>query len=206
MKPVMYLIPNGSSLEGQPDHLGNIIGPRTGGLRPIKEGRRWAADNDAYHGKFTEQGFLKHLKRLEPYRTTCLFVALPDVVADPHATLKLYYPWRARVHALGFPVAWVAQNGATTIPDGCDAVFIGGTTEWKLGSEALRLCQQTKERGLWLHMGRVNSKLRSNIAAQMGVDSVDGTKMVYVGREAGAKLADDWMVSAKGAAKQQRLL
>lgn len=202
----MYLIPSSSSLEGHPEHIGNIVGPRVGGLRPLKEGRRWAADNDAYHGRFTEEAFLRHLKRLEPYRQTCLFVALPDIVADPNGTLELLQIWRPQVQALGFPVAWVAQDGATQVPDGCDAVFIGGTTDWKLGSDALHLCQQAKSRGLWLHLGRVNSKLRSNIAAQMGVDSVDGTKVVFIGKEAGTKLVDGWMRSAKQAARQQRLL
>ena len=126
--------------------------------------------------------------------------------SDPDATLALYHQWQPRVKALGFPVAWVAQDGATEIPDGCDAVFIGGTTEWKLGSGAVFICQQAKERGLWLHLGRCNSRLRSTMAAQMNVDSVDGTKVAFVGKDAGAKLANEWMQAARDAARQQRLL
>ncbi|MDG4803681.1 hypothetical protein [Micromonospora sp. WMMD980] len=41
-----------------------------------------------------------------------------------------------------------------------DALFIGGTTAWKLGPDAAHLAGQARRRGLWVHMGRVNSLWR----------------------------------------------
>jgi hypothetical protein len=44
---------------------------------------------------------------------------------------------------------------------------------------AHRLGAETKRRGKWLHMGRVNSARRFAIAELMGCDSVDGTYLTY---------------------------
>jgi hypothetical protein len=60
-----------------------------------------------------------------------------------------------------------------------DALFIGGTTAWKLGPAAARLAQQGRQRGLWVHMGRVNSLRRLRYAASIGRHSVDGTHLTY---------------------------
>jgi hypothetical protein len=56
------------------------------------------------------------------------------------------------------------------------ALFIGGSTEWKLGPQAETLIAYAKTRGLWVHMGRVNSQQRIWEGARKGVDSWDGTK------------------------------
>lgn len=185
-----------------------IVGPRTGGLMPIREGRRWASDNDAFHGRFTEAGFLTHLRRLTPFQDTCLFVTCPDVVADKVATALLYAEWAPRLHDLAFPVAWVAQDGAgpDDIPGDCDAVFIGGSTEWKLGSDAWAVCRAAKEQGKWIHMGRVNSHRRTVHAARMGVDSVDGTHFAFVGHQQGCLDITAWLQSAVLGRRQERLL
>lgn len=203
----MYLTSGAGSLGGHDAGVGVIIGPRTRGMLPIKEGRRWAADNDAFHGRFSEEGFLAHLARLAPYRETCLFVACPDVVGDPGATAALFAEWAPRIRALGFPVAWVAQNGATPadIPD-CDAVFIGGCTGWKLSTAALVICQEAKRRGLWVHIGRVNSARRSILAARMGADSVDGTYTAFTGAERGLRDISAWLAAARVFAPQGRFL
>lgn len=203
----MYLVSGGGSLEGRPAGFGTMLSPRTRGLKPLKEGRRWAADNDAFHGKFHPDRFVEHLMRLLPYQVTCLFVVCPDVVCDPVATAELFAEWGPKIRALGYPVAWVAQNGATPedIPD-CDAVFIGGDTAWKLGSEATTICQAAKKRGLWVHIGRVNSRRRSIIAARMGADSVDGTYTAYTGHENGLNRIETWLKTAVVAGRQGRLL
>jgi hypothetical protein len=63
-------------------------------------------------------------------------------------------------------------------PGATDALFIGASTEWKLGPSAEALVAQAKDRGKWVHMGRVNSHRRIRYAASIGCDSVDGTKWV----------------------------
>jgi hypothetical protein len=59
--------------------------------------------------------------------------------------------------------------------DGLDALFLGGSTDWKLGQHARALATEAKARGRWLHMGRVNSNRRLALALSWGCDSVDGS-------------------------------
>jgi hypothetical protein len=59
-----------------------------------------------------------------------------------------------------------------------DALFVGGSTQWKLGPSAEALVAEAKARGKWVHMSRVNSARRIRYAASIGCDSIDGTKWV----------------------------
>lgn len=56
-----------------------------------------------------------------------------------------------------------------------DALFIGGSTEFKLSEFAATLAQMAKRRRKWVHMGRVNTRRRVRYAASIGCDSIDGT-------------------------------
>jgi hypothetical protein len=78
-------------------------------------------------------------------------------------------------------VPFVCQVGATydTVPTDADVLFLGGTTEWKLGPDAWRIVERAKADGRWVHMGRVNSWRRFDTARQMGCDSVDGTYLTF---------------------------
>lgn len=53
----------------------------------IRVGLPWAADNCAFGGKFDADRFVTWLDTMTPWRSTCLFVVVPDVVADSVATL-----------------------------------------------------------------------------------------------------------------------
>lgn len=98
-----------------------------------------------------------------------LWVAVPDVVGDAEETLKLWSIWNKRVP---FKLSFVAQDGhePQDVPKEAHAVFIGGSTEWKLSNAH-------KFKGItdWLHIGRVNTMNRLNWAEHCGADSVDGT-------------------------------
>ncbi len=99
---------------------------------------------------------------------------LPLVVC----TLRLFRAWHPVLKAKNLPVALVAQDGQERLPvpwNDIDALFLGGTTEWKLGNEAMGLAVEAKARGKWLHMGRVNSRTRIMLAASWRCDSVDGS-------------------------------
>lgn len=171
----MYLITTSSTLEGAPEQIGVIIGPRVGGMRPIHEGRKWAADNDAFHGKFTPDGFETHLARLAPHRFTCLFVTCPDVRLDAEATLQMFGMWSPIIREAGFPVAYVAQDGSEHLPiPEADALFIGGGDPWRERHTAT-MTARAKEKGMWVHVGRVNSAVRLVACAEVGADSADGT-------------------------------
>ncbi len=159
-------------------YLGHLLTPSNGNRVEslLETGLPWAADNGAFAG-FNEQWFLRMLDRIED-REGCLFVAAPDVVADAKATLDLFGGWRRKIAARGLPVALVAQDGLESlkVPWGrFDALFLGGSTGWKLGEHAEALCREAKARGKWLHMGRVNTRQRIRLAASWGCDSVDGS-------------------------------
>jgi len=137
---------------------------------------KWAMDNGAYGG-FDANAFLRMLERFFG-RLGCRFVTAPDVVGDAHQTLLQWPFWSKLIRGVGFVPALVGQDGMTVgdVPwVEVGALFIGGTTEWKLGPQAEALIAYAKARGLWVHMGRVNSQKRTWEAARKGCDSFDGS-------------------------------
>jgi hypothetical protein len=158
-----------------------MLQPGMGNLPPV--GQPWAADNGRFSKPetYTDEAYLAWLSK-RPYRDACLFATAPDVVGDAAATLALSAPMFAPIRAAGYRVALVAQDGleSLSVPwDDFDALFIGGSTAWKLGEAAHDLAAEAKRRGKWLHMGRVNSLRRVRIAHAMGCDSVDGTYLRF---------------------------
>lgn len=142
------------------------------------EGWTWAADNDAYSSWDTGR-YRDMLARIRG-REGLLWVTAPDVVGDWMATDRLYGQWRDELQ--GLPVAYVAQDGlqGQHVPwREITALFVGGTTEWKLGEQAARLVREAKHRGKWVHMGRVNSFERMRYARWLGCDSIDGTSFSW---------------------------
>jgi hypothetical protein len=176
----MKLLVSGASAEVNKhrgnQHLGLLAVPAAGNAPDHYQGWTWAADNGAFSG-FNETAFLQMLDALQDV-PGCLFVACPDVVGNAGATLRLFSEWTPRLRADGWPVALVAQDGLTveaTPWDALDALFIGGSTEWKLGEAAALLVADAKHRGKWVHMGRVNGGRRVAYAARIGCDSIDGS-------------------------------
>lgn len=140
----------------------------------------WAGDCGVYTappGEFDAGAFMWMLKRFHG-RKGCRFIAAPDAVADAHKTLEGWPFWSGVIRGAGFIPALVLQNGmlVSDVPwRELGAVFVGGTTEWKLGQQARDLMGYAKARGLWVHVGRVNSQLRVDQIREMGADSFDGT-------------------------------
>ncbi len=139
----------------------------------LSTGLPWAMDNGAFSG-FDPARFTRKLEQCIG-APRLLFVVCPDVVADARATLALWPWWACLIRSKGLPAAFVLQDGQEDeeMPD-ADAYFIGGSTDWKLSTASADLAREAKRRGKWLHMGRVNSRRRLQIAAWMGCDSVDG--------------------------------
>ncbi|WP_433635563.1 hypothetical protein [Nocardia sp. CA-120079] len=134
-----------------------------------------------------------------------LWATAPDVVGDAVDTAKRARPWLNKIRHLGFPAAYVAQNGARCLPwDEFDVLFLGGVlecpsclgrrhigdkrvrrakcvrcrqvmAEWKLSHAARDLTLEAMHRGKTVHMGRVSSEIRIVYAVRAGVDSADGT-------------------------------
>lgn len=171
--------------------LGYIDTPAQGNKRP--KGVTWCADNGCYSDKWDEAKWWKFLVDNAHDAATCLFTVAPDVVGDALATTIKSRPWLPKIRALGFPVAYVLQDGIETLRgrtvdggltfpvawDSFDVLFIGGSTEFKLGKIARDIVAEAKSRGKWVHMGRVNSERRWMYADAIGCDSVDGTYLTF---------------------------
>lgn len=159
-------------------HLGRLVQPRHyDNLKgTVANGRTWAADNDCFQGLNADR-YSEMLAALPA--DGCRFVTVPDVVGDHLATLRLWEAWAPTVKALGLPAAFVLQDGCdrfSQVPSDVDAVFVGGTTAYKLSIPTLRLIQSAKDRALWVHMGRVSTVRRIVYAQSAGCDSFDSSK------------------------------
>lgn len=159
--------------------LGQIITPAAGNRR--ESGVDYIVDNCAFSGGYPgDAAFLDYLTGHDPQR--CRFVVAPDVVCDHEATLRRSLPMLQPIRDAGFPVAYVAQNGATpaNLPWAMfDALFLGGDTAWKLGGEARALVPAAHRHSVCVHMGRVNSEKRLRYAEAIGCDSADGTYLAF---------------------------
>ena len=161
--------------------LGVILTPMMGN-NPDLTHVAWAADTGCFSqpAKYNDERYLDWLDRRP--RKTCLFATAPDVVADAEATWALARPMLPQIRELGYPAALVAQDGIEFMDvrwDSFDALFIGGSTEWKLGPVAFEIGKEAKRRGKHLHWGRVNSLRRMFLARKATADSADGTYIAF---------------------------
>jgi hypothetical protein len=175
-----------SGTRPQEDGFGYLNVPAAGGC--LTDGE-WACDNGAYSG-FDPAAYVAMLSRVEG-QPGCRFVTAPDVVGDWAATEALYRQWQPMISARGFPVAVVLQDGVSVpvVPwDTADALFVGGTTEFKLGTTARTIVAYGRSRGLWCHMGRVNTRRRYRYASAIGCHSVDGSTFSWYARTSADRL------------------
>ena len=154
--------------------------PATGYAR--KEGVTWVMDNGSF-SNFDEIAFLRmaDVAVTDPY---CKWVAMPDVVGDNAATMRLFSHYKKILESHWIPtpdlknkLAFVIQDGAkvANIPWAeITAVFLGGSTKFKLSREAWVILEAAKKKKKWVHVGRVNTPPR--IGYFHGIaDSIDGS-------------------------------
>jgi hypothetical protein len=119
--------------------IGYIDTPAQGNARP--DDVTWCADNGCFSDKWDEAKWWKFLVDNAHRAHYCLFAVAPDVVGDAVATEARSAPWLAKIRDLGYPVAYVAQDGLEVLElpydgtdwwDAFDVLFIGGTTECNL--------------------------------------------------------------------------
>jgi hypothetical protein len=168
------------SLYGVPN-LGFMMTPRMGN-RPDLSVMKWAADTGCFTmpESFSQADYFLWLEKFP--KRTCLFATAPDRLGDWIATRDVSRYVLTKLSAFGYRPALVAQDGLEPVNvdwNLFDCLFIGGTTEWKESRHAEKLARETKRRGKWLHMGRVNSLRRMQIARDWGCDSVDGTYLAF---------------------------
>lgn len=177
-------------------YLGHLLTPRHHRYNPGT--RVWACDNDAFSG-FHDGRYMAMLERYRD-RKGCRWVTAPDVVGDAGATAALFEKWEPVVRSYGYPVAYVAQNGIEleSVPwERVDALFVGGTDEFKLGPAVVPVIRAGLERGKWVHVGRVNWWGRIKAFRDHGVHSVDGSSM--------ARWPDVWLPHVVGVLANEQL-
>ena len=178
--------------------VGLLITPDTHYEKQVELFPFFAVDNGMYglaarhqEEKFDADRFFTWLNQLP---RTALFVAAPDQlhfvsfdggksevpVGDAAATIAQFAQYATRIRAMGFKVALVGQDGMESMLDLIDwslvdAVFLGGSTAWKLCAGAAQLAAAAKAQGAHVHMGRVNSGRRLAYAQSLGCDTADGT-------------------------------
>jgi hypothetical protein len=181
----------------RPD-LGVIVTPMMGNKVDLSAGP-WGGDTGCFAKPeaFSLSGYLDWLAARAQFLATCLFATAPDVVGDAKATWAKSAPVLPQIRAAGAPAALVAQDGIEEVAwDEFDALFLGGSTGWKLSSAARELVDTAKERGKWVHMGRVNSLSRLETAQMWGCDSADGTFLCF-GPDKNAPRLLRWLDSLK---------
>lgn len=135
----------------------------------------WAIDNGAYT-KFNERAFNALLLRERERRAACLFVTLPDIVGSARRTVEVFHHWRTKM--VGWRVALALQDGIEDIEIPwalVDAVFVGGSTSFKMSAQAASAIKAALLFGKWVHVGRVNDPERFAHFEALGVHSIDGS-------------------------------
>jgi hypothetical protein len=111
-------------------NLGRLVQPRHYHGLPamIADAVPWAADNDGFRG-VDLPAFCRMLDALQRVAgssadharrpdSRCLFITVPDVVADAGQTARLFERWAPAVLRHGLPAALVAQDGLEELPRG----------------------------------------------------------------------------------------
>lgn len=162
---------------------------------------RMAMDNGCFTkgDAFDLEAYLGHLRTVVAEGNVPLFATAPDVVGDYTATTRRSVPVLALIRELGVPAAYVAQDGMEADLDRVrwdlfDVVFIGGSTEWKLGEGARAVVAAAKAHGKHVHMGRVNSLKRLRYAQAIGCDTADGTFVAF-GPSKNAPKVLEWLAT-----------
>lgn len=174
----MLLLVSGATRHPRWDKVGHLIVPRQWNDPDSLDLRvgQWAMDNGCFVG--LDPGAFMRMLYAFRQKLGCLFVTVPDAVADAAETRQLWNFWAPVVEATGFAPAFVAQDGLRQFEapwDEMGCLFIGGSTEFKESTQVRDLCLTAKYRGIWVHWGRVNGKRRYELALKAGADSIDGT-------------------------------
>lgn len=154
--------------------VGQLLTPLTG-FKLRAADKPWAIDNGAF-ARFDPRAFKARLRRQERDKRNCKFVTAPDVVGSARRTLEVFEGWRDQL--AGWPIALALQDGQENFPipwRDIAAIFVGGSTDWKLSKHAEQCIKAAQALGKWTHVGRVNDPERFAYFKELGVDSVDGS-------------------------------
>lgn len=173
---MLALLDNGQDLDECAVEIGCEVGQLLTPLTRYRlRAKKFAIDNGGFK-ELDVPGLFSLLKREEQNRSDCLFVTVPDIVGSAQRTLELFDHFKGQL--AGWPLALACQDGQENlrIPwDEIEAVFIGGSTNWKCSHHVVQIIKTAKILGKWVHAGRVNDPQRWKHFEDLGVDSADGS-------------------------------
>jgi hypothetical protein len=141
----------------------------------------FALDNGAWSAytqnrPFDEEAFCQALDQVGKFAD---FIVIPDIVAGGIESLARSRAWVPRLLDTGPLLLIPVQDGFTralVAPFLSDrvGVFVGGTTEWKINT-LREWGDLARDKGAYLHVGRVNSGRRIRLCRDAGANSFDGS-------------------------------
>lgn len=145
-------------------------------LTPLTRYRRcddvFGIDNGGFTGAKIE-GFTKIIKNQWEFKEQCLFAAVPDKVENHKETLAM---WNDYQHiADGYKKAFVIQDGFDEWPSNADAIFLGGSTNFKDSYEDEQIVKSALKNDMHVHIGRVNTIERFYHFHELGANTCDGS-------------------------------
>jgi hypothetical protein len=175
---MIALLDNGQDLDECAAEIGCEVGQL---LTPLTRYRLrdptkpWGIDN-GFFAKTEIKAFMALLEREKHHKELCKFVTVPDVVGSARRTLEVFEHWKGRLG--GWKLALACQDGQENLPipwGSIEAVFIGGSNNFKCGEYATHIIKAAQALGKWVHVGRVNHPGRWKHFEELGADSADGT-------------------------------
>ena len=160
-------------------YLGLFTSPRS--RWSVATAERWVCDNDAFNN-FDEVKFLRALDWYKQWSATCVFVVCPDVVGSAVETTALYKKWFNTITGKCFPIAYVLQDGLNLdmMPlYSCDAIFIGGSNDFKKSPIVASAVALAKKHNKHVHNGRISSKETILHTRKIGCHSFDSTHYIW---------------------------
>jgi hypothetical protein len=177
----MYFSPQATVLAAASPAVWGLIATPARGRCGAPDNFLWLADNGCFTDTWNEDEWLSWLDFMKIYQCRCVMATAPDIVGDAVATLERFRYYAPILRARGWRTGLVAQDGLERLvwPDEYDALFIGGSTEWKLSKDADWCIRYAQKQDKWVHVGRVNSKKRIRHFQLIGVNSCDGTTICF---------------------------
>jgi hypothetical protein len=161
--------------EKHPDLIcGQLITPLT---RYTNYGGVFAIDNGGF-SSLERSNFETLLDRERDNTDRCLFVAVPDIVFNARRTLELWRNKHSAFRLTKYKLAFVVQDGMEDLDipwHEMDAVFIGGSDNFKDSRCAVDIVKAGKALGKHVHAGRVNEFKRFKVFHEAGADTCDGS-------------------------------
>lgn len=145
-------------------------------------GMPYALDNGAWTDYRTGRDFDsdRFQTLVDALGWTADFVVAPDIVAGGLNSLRLSLCWLAPLLVRTKLVLVPVQDGmgpqdlVNVVMPKRVGIFLGGSTEWKLATMR-QWGEFCAARGVYYHVGRVNTLKRIRLAHFAGADSIDGS-------------------------------